>query len=126
MQELRGREIIFIVDDERLIAYTLAIVLRQHGFDAEGFLDGRSALSAASSCRPDILLTDVAMPLMDGFKLAAAMRTLHPSCAVLFLSGHASRSSLEKNECESPDWQFLSKPVHPRTLIPVLRALCRP
>ena len=48
MKDLRDTKAIFVGDDERIIAHTLAIILRQNGFDARAFVDGLIALSAAS------------------------------------------------------------------------------
>ena len=120
MDECTNHRIVFVVDDEALIANTLAIILRQQGFDARVFTDGRSALSAATCCNPDVLLTDVAMPSMNGFELASAMSLLRPACSVLFLSDHALKPS-EGYKARGERWRFISKPVHPVALLEAVR-----
>lgn len=120
MDECTNHRIVFVVDDEALIANTLAIILRQQGFDARVFTDGSRALLAATCCTPDVLLTDVAMPSMNGFELARAMSLLRPDCSVLFLSGHALKPS-EGYMVQGEKWRFISKPVHPVALLEAVR-----
>lgn len=62
--------IIFVVDDEKLIASTLSLILTGRGFYARSFLDPFDALRAAQSTVPDLLLSDVVMPNMNGIELA--------------------------------------------------------
>jgi CheY-like chemotaxis protein len=65
-----GALLIFVVDDEKLIASTLSLILAGSGFYARPFLDPLDALRAAQSTAPDLLLSDVVMPNMNGIELA--------------------------------------------------------
>jgi CheY-like chemotaxis protein len=54
--------LVFVVDDEKIIASTVAAILEASGFTARAFVDPLEALRAAGSRCPDIMLTDVIMP----------------------------------------------------------------
>ncbi|HEX8926704.1 MAG TPA: response regulator [Terriglobales bacterium] len=109
---------VLVVDDENIIADTLVLILRQHGYAADAAYDGASALEMMKLIPPDLLITDVAMPGMTGVDLAIAVRTSMPECRVLLFSGHASTSDLLRSAEEAGyTFTLLSKPVHPRDLL---------
>jgi len=109
---------IFVVDDEPIIASSLGMILRQHGYDAKSFTEPLEALRAARSDIPDLLITDVAMPELSGIELAIRVQALCPECKVLLFSGQAgSANLLETARSEGHDFEFLVKPVHPTDLL---------
>jgi DNA-binding NtrC family response regulator len=121
-----GRTIL-VVDDERVIADTLVAILRTSGFAAMAAYDGESALQAVSSGVPDLLISDVCMPGMNGVELAIEIRNRFPRCKVLLFSGHAAaRHLLDEAQERGYDFQLLSKPIHPRDLLEHLRRLAQP
>lgn len=82
---------ILIVDDEDLVRKAIISKLnwQQIGFDVvEQAEDGEKALEIALSLKPDLVLTDVRMPFMDGLELAEKINTLLPETKVVILSGH--------------------------------------
>jgi len=85
--------LVFVVDDETLIATTLTAILKNSGFDALSFTDPLDALLAAESQCPDVLLSDVMMPQLNGVDLGVQFKAIHPKCKVLLFSGHASTST---------------------------------
>jgi len=112
---------IFVVDDERVIAETLAMILQQSGFAAKFFTDPLEALTFARSDAPDLLITDVMMPRLSGIELAIQMKEQCPKCKILLFSGCADTVDLLKTAREQGhNFHLLSKPVHPTDL---LRAL---
>jgi DNA-binding response OmpR family regulator len=66
---------IFVVDDEKVISDTLAVILRLNGFAATSFTNPLEALNYASSGSPDLLVSDVVMPELSGIDLAPADQT---------------------------------------------------
>ena len=109
---------VFVVDDERVIARTLAIILRQAGYDAYPFYGAKTALEAGQYVAPDLLLTDVAMPDLDGIELACRMTDRWPVCKVLFFTGHATPASfLNDGRAAGRSFEVLRKPLHPNDLL---------
>ena len=100
IQGTNGKHRIFVVDDERLIAVTLAEILNQAGFDAVPFHQPLQALEASQAGQPDLLLSDVMMPRLTGIDLAIQMRALLPRCKVLLFSGMPDTVELLKKSAE--------------------------
>jgi len=71
---------IFVVDDEEVIVETLAIILRNSGFDATPFTEPLKALEASRSHSPDLLISDVVMPEINGIELAIQLLQICPEC----------------------------------------------
>ena len=113
--------LVYVVDDEAVIATTLAAILQQSGFNAQAFLDPLQALEAAKTTCPDILISDVAMPHMNGIELGIQFKITHPTCRILLFSGQSTTTDLlEKAHKEGHDFHILTKPIHPTELLAAL------
>jgi DNA-binding NtrC family response regulator len=111
-------KIIFVVDDEQRIADTLALILQGNGYMTAVAYEGDSALALCFKIRPDLLLTDVVMPGMNGIELALAVTEKFPKCKVLLFSGQAATTELlDRARKHGRDFPLLSKPVHPEDLL---------
>ncbi len=114
---------ILVVDDERRIADTLVIILNQNGFDASAVYTGTEAVDRARSSRPDLVISDVIMPDMNGIEAAIQIRNILPACKILLFSGQAATADLlEKARAEGHEFDILAKPVHPQDLLAKLRS----
>ena len=114
MSEDRKQFRIFVVDDEFVIASTLATILQRSGFDAVSFTEPLEALAAAHADPPDLLISDVVMPKLSGIELAIQVRNVHPECKVLLFSGQAATANLlDKARERGYNFELLSKPIHP-------------
>jgi DNA-binding response OmpR family regulator len=112
------------VDDEQLIAQTVAAILNANGFDAVKSYNGEEALDAARKHQPHIVLTDVLMPRMSGVELDVRLRKEFPATRVLLFSGQAATSELMRRaQEEGYNFELFPKPIHPDDLIAKLRAL---
>jgi DNA-binding NtrC family response regulator len=113
-----SRSIVFVVDDESIIASTFELILISSGFDARSFVDPLEALQAAESASPDLLLTDVVMPNLTGIQLAIKVQDLRPSCKVLLSSGQTVTAELlDAARLQGHHFEILAKPVHPVDLL---------
>ena len=74
---------IMVVDDEPIIADTLVDILNGEGHNALSFSQGESAIRLAEIMQPDLLVTDVVMPGMDGIETAKAMLKVVPNCRII-------------------------------------------
>jgi CheY-like chemotaxis protein len=109
---------ILVVDDEHLIADTMTEILKRSGFHATCAYDGQSALEMALQVTPDIVLTDVVMPNMNGVQLAIAIRKALPTALVILLSGQAGVSDIvERGRQQGYSFELIAKPVHPEKLL---------
>lgn len=112
------KPLVLVVDDEAIIADSLAAILGQSGFAAMAAYDGLSALELARVVPPDLLLSDVAMPGMSGIDLAIAVSQATPGCKVILFSGQAATVDLLSTAREAGhDFTTLSKPLHPTELL---------
>ena len=114
----RPLPLVLVVDDEPLIAETLAAILNNSGLAALTAPDGLAALEIARLMPPEILISDVAMPRMNGFDLAVEITKAIPDCDVILFSGQANSSDLEAmNQAIGGSFVTLVKPVHPADLL---------
>jgi two-component system response regulator YesN len=105
---------IVLVDDERFELDTLEkyVPWEKMGFKIVGTAkNGREALSKIGELMPDIVITDVKMPLMDGVELARILRGLHPHLKIIFLSGYDDFSYV-KSALEAEASGYLLKPLN--------------
>jgi CheY-like chemotaxis protein len=101
-----------VVDDERVIADTLAIIL----------YTGTAAVERARDIKPDLIISDVIMPDMNGIEAAIRIRRALPDCKILLFSGQAATADLlEKARAQGHEFEILAKPVHPQDLLAKLR-----
>lgn len=118
MSKPSSQQRVFVVDDERVIASTLALILCQQGFDATSFTLPVEALQAAQAQAPDMLISDIVMPRLSGIDLAIQVQENCPDCKILLFSGQAATSNLlESAQAGGHHFELLSKPVHPTDLL---------
>ena len=111
-------KVVYVVDDERIIAQTVAMILTKAGYTATAFDDPISALAAAELSPPHLLITDVMMPGMSGVELAIRFCNSFPECKVLLFSGKAATADLlDTARNQGYEFELLSKPVHPADLL---------
>ena len=105
---------ISVVDDEVLIASTLATVLCKQGFDVSFFTESLQALQSARYYAPDLLISEVSMPVLSGIDLAIQVQKHCPNCKVLLFSGQPYAASLLMfSRTNGHNFEVLQKPTHP-------------
>jgi DNA-binding NtrC family response regulator len=113
---------VFVVDDEEVIATSLAAILKISGFEASAFESPLDALNAARMEAPDLLISDVVMPELSGIDLAIRFKEECPNCKVLLFSGQAETANLLQKACsQGHDFTLLPKPIHPTDLLREIR-----
>jgi len=115
---------VLVLDDEQVIANTLALILNRSGFEARAVYDGQSAIESAQELAPDFLISDVIMAGMTGIDAAVRISEIVPHCHVILFSGQAATADLlERAEANGHHFELLVKPVHPRALLERLKQI---
>ncbi len=117
-----GTENILLVEDEKAIRSFVGIALRNAGYTVREAQDGLEAITDVSSDhRPiHLLLTDVAMPGMNGPELARHIRELHPAARILYMSGYTANSIVHKGILDA-DVDIIQKPFNADRLLEKVR-----
>jgi DNA-binding NarL/FixJ family response regulator len=89
---------VVVADDHRLFAQALeAILATDDRIEVVGHAsDGAEAVRLALSVDPDVILMDIAMPIMDGFQATKQIRKQKPSACILMLTGSNSRTDVDR------------------------------
>ena len=89
---------VVIADDHRLFAQALeAILATDDRIEVAGHAaDGAEAVRLALSVEPDVILMDIAMPVMDGFQATKQIRKQKPAACILMLTGSDSRTDVDR------------------------------
>jgi|SRR5580658_7459127 DNA-binding response OmpR family regulator len=112
------RPVILVVDDEYVIADSLAEILKRSGYAAISVYDGEAALETALVMPPEMLISDVVLPGMNGIELAITVKRIFPDCKVILSSGQPSSARLLASADRAGHrFLFLNKPVHPQELL---------
>ncbi len=119
---LTPRPTVLLVDDEDMLRVVLRRLLEDAGYHVVEAVNGQQALGQLNDPRAAIrvVLSDVRMPVMDGWELAAAIARSHPALPVILMSGFGTtflESSLHARV------NFLPKPFHHDQLLKLLRRL---
>jgi len=115
---------LLIVDDEPNLLIAVAAVLRDEGFDVKTARNGREALVMIAQDPPDLIVSDVRMPGMDGYELARRLRTTanFALIPIVFLSAKDETKDRVEGFRSGVD-VYLTKPFEPDELIAVIRAI---
>ncbi len=122
MTERRPR--VLIAEDDQGVRESLERALRYEGFDVATAADGRAALQAATTDRPDVMILEVMMPEMDGLEVARRLRSRGEDLPVLMLTAKVEVSDRVAGLDAGAD-DYLVKPFSLDELLARLRALLR-
>lgn len=111
IESLSGAGTILLVEDEHQVRKLTRTMLARQGYRIFDACSGADALVLAYdlSGSVDLLVTDIVMPQMGGFELAAAMQAAHPSIKVLFMSGYTDNGIVGEGTL-TPETPFIQKP----------------
>ncbi len=112
---------VLVVDDERIIADSIALILRGRGFDSRAVYSGEDAAELVLTWKPDAVIADVVMGKMDGVALAIYLSHALPACKVLLISGNIATSELlNESKKLGHDFPILAKPFPPDSVFEFL------
>ncbi len=105
-----NERIILVVDDEDNVCRALRRTLRQEGYHVITANDPARALELLKVTKVDMVISDHLMPNMTGLELLKTVRTRHPDCMRIMLTGHADMQTAIKAINHGEIYRFLSKP----------------
>ena len=112
---------ILIVDDEPAARAGLSEMVTDWGYQTEVASNGEEALTIAADFLPDVVISDIYMPKLDGFGLLSKLRELHPDSSVILLTGQASIEDAMRAVMEEGAFYYFEKPINTRQLNVVVR-----
>jgi len=115
---------LLLVEDAPFLRTIFGRVLREHGFEVMEATDGHEALACIKDFRPQLVLTDLGMPVMDGLELIQRLRS-NPSTAhvpvVAITADPSNQAEVKARAAGAVD--FVIKPIDLSTLLDRLRAI---
>lgn len=115
---------ILIIEDEKLLADSIAKLLKSKGFEAEAVYDGEMGKEYAELGIYDLLILDVMMPKMDGYELAEKIRAKRLGTPILMLTAKSDLEDRIRGLNSGADY-YLTKPFDTRELLACINALLR-
>jgi len=118
------REKILIVDDEPSIVLSLEFLLQNEGYDTATAHNGHEALQRAAEFRPQLMVLDVMLPVVDGFEVCRQLRAdpAHAGLKILLLTARGRAAEIERGIRLGADL-YMTKPFATRDLVATVRQL---
>ena len=110
---------ILAIDDDPALVRMLSLALRNCGFRVSSACNGADAIGQIATKVPDLIILDLAMPIMDGRTFYRALRTEGHETPVLVLSAYGARRAQVELGADA----YLGKPFHPDDLVDLVRRL---
>lgn len=115
---------VLVVDDEPNIADVISMALRFQGFTVESVGDGRSALEAVVTFKPDLLVLDVMLPDMEGFEIARRLNADRVQVPIIFLTARDATEDKVRGLTMGGD-DYVTKPFSLEELVARIRTILR-
>ena len=106
---------ILVVDDDARVANTTAAVLGSAGYECRAVHSGAAAIEVASAFVPDLVLSDVMMPDVNGVQVSMCIREQLPCCSILLFSGDVCHARRLMEQAQA-NFTLLNKPIAPDDL----------
>ena len=109
---------VLVIEDNDQNLYLVTVLLEKHGLEVIAARDGRSGIEMAAATRPDLILLDIHLPLIDGYAVARAIRA-KPELALLPIIAVTSYAMVgDRERClEAGCTDYIEKPIDVDTFI---------
>lgn len=113
---------VLLVDDDSIVLDTLCQILEAAGYDVQPANSGAVGLQSYQTRRPDVVITDVIMPEMDGIEFIQRLRDIDPAAKIIAISGGSGRGYFENLEAvrRLTPVAILPKPFAKATLLSLI------
>jgi CheY-like chemotaxis protein len=119
---------VLLVDDDPDFVEAVKVIVQSGGYDVRVACDGQEGLEAVAAERPDIIILDVMMPVMDGHKTCAALKGNKETAdiPIILLTAVADRVTTStythRDMLESEAEDYMPKPVEPKELLELIKS----
>ena len=125
VSNLRAESVLMVEDDPTLLDM-LAQTLQRAGFTVVTAVHGADALARMRELVPDVVVTDILMPEMDGFELIRTLRAQWPELPIVAMYGIQDTPNFRNQALKFGAQAALSKPVNRAHLVEVMRDVMQP
>ncbi|MBT0664637.1 response regulator [Geobacter pelophilus] len=111
------RKILYIEDNEQNL-YLVRFILEKHGYEVLSAMDGQEGIDLAAAVKPDLILLDIQLPLMDGYAVARQLRA-NPDLAgipIVAVTSYAMAGDRDKALAAGCNG-YIEKPINPDTFM---------
>ena len=124
--ESRNKRIL-VIDDEYSIRVLLKSFLEGHDYEVRLAEDGKKALQHFEEFQPEVVISDIMMPVESGLSIVSRIRERNPSIRVIYLSAWLDETDTEKRLQEElnnyPEYRLIKKPFDLDVLLNVIEEL---
>jgi two-component system nitrogen regulation response regulator GlnG len=103
------RNKIWVIDDDRAMRWVLEKTFKEEGFDVTSFEEAQSALDLLPTEQPDVILTDIRMPGMDGLNFLSKVKSNYSDLPVIIMTAHSDLESAVSSY-QTGAFEYLPKP----------------
>ncbi len=109
---------ILIIEDNEQNLYLVSFILKKHGYEVFAARDGKEGLEMVLSVKPDLILLDIQLPVMDGYSVAKNLRTKNEldKVPIVAVTSYAMAGDREKT-IEAGCNGYIEKPINPDTFL---------
>lgn len=115
---------VLIAEDDEELRALFEHVLKKHSFDVVGVSDGKAAIDAVFNLKFDLVITDIMMPVIDGYELIKQMREANNKTPVLVITAKDAFNDMEKGFASGSD-DYMVKPINVNEMVLRANALIR-
>ncbi|MCX5713543.1 MAG: response regulator [Candidatus Omnitrophica bacterium] len=109
---------ILLVDDEEDLVKTVSFRLEANGYEVTSAYNGLEAMDKAHKEKPDLIILDIMLPKMDGYKVCGLLKndSRYKETPIIMFSARAQESDMKMGEEVGAD-AYITKPFEPKTLL---------
>lgn len=115
---------ILVAEDDEILNEMICVKLKNEGFVVSSAFDGAQAIEILESLHIDLLITDIMMPLTDGYGLAKEAKRIKENLPILMITAKSDIVDMEKGFLSGAD-DYMSKPINLKEMILRVNALLR-
>ena len=117
---------ILLVDDEKDLIETVGFRLEANGYEVVFAADGQEGLNQARTIKPDLIILDLMLPKMDGYKVCGLLKkdTRYSKIPIILFSSRAQTDDVKMGEELGAD-AYITKPFEPQMLLGKIKELLK-